>query len=142
MAQAQHGDTVKVHYTGKLEDGTVFDSSVDREPLEFKIGAGNLIPGFEQAVVGMAEGESKTETISTENAYGSYAEEMVITVDRSDMPADMEPQVGQQLHLQQSDGQIIPVIVTDVSKATVTLDANHPLAGENLTFEIQLVAIA
>ena len=90
----------------------------------------------------MSEGESKTETIPTENAYGSYAEEMVITVDREAMPAEIEPAVGQQFQLQQPDGQVIPVIVTDVSNATITLDANHPLAGENLTFEIQLVEIA
>lgn len=142
MVQAQRGDRVKVHYTGKLDDGTVFDSSTNREPLEFTIGEGSLIPGFEQAVVGMSEGETKKETIPTENAYGSYAEEMVLTIDRGAMPAEIEPAVGQQLHLQQADGQMIPVIVTDVSDATVTLDANHPLAGENLTFEIQLVEIA
>lgn len=142
MAQARPGDTVKVHYTGKLEDGTVFDSSADREPLQFKIGEGNLIPGFEQAVLGMSEGESKTERILTENAYGPYVEEMVITVNRQDMPSEIEPEVGQQLHLQQPDGQLVPVIITAVSNATVTLDANHPLAGEILTFEIQLVEIA
>lgn len=141
MAQAQHGDTVKVHYTGKLDDGTVFDSSVDREPLEFTIGEGSIIPGFEQAVVGMSKGESKTETIPTENAYGPYVEEMVVTIDRQQMPAEIEPEVGQQLHIQQPDGQLVPVMVTDVSNSTVTLDANHPLAGEDLTFDIQLVEI-
>lgn len=142
MTQAQRGDTVKVHYTGKLDDGTVFDSSVDREPLEFTLGQGGIIPGFEQAVLGMSTGESKTETIPSENAYGPYVEEMVLTVDRQQMPPEIEPQVGQQLHLQQPDGQMIPVMITDVSSSTVTLDANHPLAGENLTFDIQLVEIA
>ncbi len=141
MAQAKHGDTVKVHYTGKLDDGTVFDSSANREPLEFTIGAGNIIPGFEKAVVGMAQGESKTEVIPTEQAYGPYMEEMVVTIDRQQMPAEIEPEVGQQLHIQQPDGQLLPVMVTDVSDSTVTLDANHPLAGENLTFDIQLVEI-
>ncbi len=141
MAQAKHGDTVKVHYTGKLDDGTVFDSSTNREPLEFTIGAGNIIPGFEKAVVGMAQGESKTEVIPIEQAYGPYMEEMVVTIDRQQMPAEIEPQVGQQLHIQQPDGQLLPVMVTDVSDSTVTLDANHPLAGENLTFDIQLVEI-
>ncbi|MCL6435877.1 MAG: peptidylprolyl isomerase [Leptolyngbyaceae cyanobacterium HOT.MB2.61] len=141
MAQAKHGDTVKVHYTGKLDDGTVFDSSTNREPLEFTIGAGNIIPGFEKAVVGMAQGESKTEVIPTEQAYGPYMEEMVVTIDRQQMPAEIEPEVGQQLHIQQPDGQLLPVMVTDVSDSTVTLDANHPLAGENLTFDIQLVEI-
>lgn len=142
MAQAQRGDTVKVHYTGKLDDGTVFDSSVGREPLEFTIGEGGIIPGFEQAVLGMAQGESKTETIPVEDAYGPYIEEMVLTVDRQQMPAELKPEVGQQLQLQQPDGQLIPMTITDVSGSTVTLDANHPLAGENLTFDIQLVEIA
>ncbi|MBD1911732.1 MULTISPECIES: peptidylprolyl isomerase [unclassified Leptolyngbya] len=142
MVQAQRGNTVKVHYTGKLDDGTVFDSSVDRDPLEFTLGEGGIIPGFEQAVLGMSTGESKTETIPSENAYGPYIDEMVLTVDRQQMPAEIEPQVGQQLHLQQPDGQLIPVTITEVSNSTVTLDANHPLAGENLTFDIQLVEIA
>ncbi|MGA7932439.1 MAG: peptidylprolyl isomerase [Kovacikia sp.] len=141
MTQAKHGDTVKVHYTGKLEDGTVFDSSTEREPLEFTIGEGNIIPGFEKAVVGMDLGQSKTEIIPTEQAYGPYQEEMVVTIDRKQMPAEIAPEVGQQLHIQQPNGQVLPVIITDVSDVTVTLDANHPLAGENLTFDIQLVEI-
>lgn len=141
MAQAKHGDTVKVHYTGKLDDGTVFDSSTDRDPLEFTIGAGNIIPGFEKAVVGMAQGESKTEIIPTEQAYGPYMEEMVVTIDRQQMPPEIEPEVGQQLHIQQPDGQLLPVMVTNISNGNVTLDANHPLAGENLTFDIKLVDI-
>ncbi|UBF25651.1 peptidylprolyl isomerase [Kovacikia minuta CCNUW1] len=141
MAHAKSGDTVKVHYTGKLEDGTEFDSSRDRDPLEFTIGEGNIIPGFEKAVVGMSLGESKTEIIPTEQAYGPYQEEMVVTIDRKQMPAEIAPEVGQQLHIQQPNGQVLPVIITDVSDATVTLDANHPLAGENLTFDIQLVEI-
>jgi peptidylprolyl isomerase len=141
MGQAKHGDTVKVHYTGKLEDGTVFDSSADRDPLEFTIGAGNIIPGFEKAVVGMNPGDSKTEVIPTEQAYGPYMEEMVVTIDRQQMPAEIAPEVGQQLQIQQPDGQVLPVIITDVSDGTVTLDANHPLAGENLTFDIRLVEI-
>jgi peptidylprolyl isomerase len=141
MTQAKFGDTVKVHYTGKLDDGTVFDSSIQGEPLEFTIGSGSIIPGFEKAVVGMVPGDQKTEVIPTEQAYGPYQEEMVVMVERNQMPAEMEPQIGQQLQLQHESGQIIPVIVTDVSDASVTLDANHPLAGEDLTFEIQLVAI-
>jgi peptidylprolyl isomerase len=142
MAQAKPGDTVKVHYTGKLDDGTVFDSSADRDPLEFTIGEGNIIPGFERAVVGMSKGESKTEVIPTNEAYGPYQEEMVVTIDRQQMPPEINPEVGQQLHIQQPDGNVLPVIVTDVSDGTVTLDANHPLAGENLTFDINLVEIA
>lgn len=142
MVQAKAGDTVKIHYTGRLEDGTVFDSSVNREPLEFTLDAGQVIPGFEQAVVGMTPGESKTEKIPMEQAYGPYRSEMVIQVSRQVMPPDLQPEVGQQLQLQQPTGQIIPVMVTEVSEATVTLDANHPLAGEDLTFDIQLVDIA
>jgi len=141
MAQAKQGDTVKVHYTGKLDDGTVFDSSADRDPLEFTIGEGGIIPGFENAVIGMNLGEAKTEVIPIEHAYGPYSEEMVVVVDRQQMPPDIMPEVGQQLQIQQPDGQILPVIITDVSMASVTLDANHPLAGETLTFDIELVEI-
>ncbi|PSB12762.1 peptidylprolyl isomerase [filamentous cyanobacterium CCP2] len=142
MTQAKQGDTVAVHYTGKLEDGTVFDSSEGREPLQFSIGGGNLIPGFEQAVVGMAPGESKTATITADDAYGPYHEEKVLVVDRQQMPDNIPMNVGLRLQIQQPSGPAIPVVVTDVSEAQVTLDANHPLAGEDLTFEIQLVSIA
>lgn len=141
MSQAKHGDTVKVHYTGKLDDGTMFDSSLEREPLEFTIGAGGIIPGFEQAVLGMIPGDSKTEHISTDSAYGAYLEEMVLVVDRQQMPLDVEPEVGQQLQLQHQTGELITVIITDISPSAITLDANHPLAGENLTFDIQLIEI-
>ncbi len=141
MVQAQQGDTVKVHYTGKLDDGTVFDSSATGDPLEFTIGSGNIIPGFEKAVVGMSPGDSKTEVISVDEAYGHHREEMVLVVDRTQMPSDLEPEVGQQLQIQQPSGQTIPVIITDISESEVTLDANHPLAGEDLTFDIQLVEI-
>lgn len=142
MAQAKSGDTVKVHYIGKLDDGTVFDSSENREPLEFTLGSGSIIPGFERAVLGMSLGESKTEIIPTDDAYGPHLDEMVVVVDRQQMPPEIEPQIGQQLQLQQQDGQVLPVIITDVSDGSVTLDANHPLAGEALTFDIQLVEIA
>lgn len=141
MVQAKYGDTVKVHYTGKLEDGTVFDSSTGGDPLQFTIGDGNIIPGFEQAVMGMMPGDSKTEMIPTDQAYGPHMEEMVVVVERQQMPADLAPEVGQQLQIQQATGEVIPVIVTDISDSTVTLDANHPLAGEDLTFEIELVEI-
>jgi peptidylprolyl isomerase len=138
---AKQGDTVRVHYTGKLDDGTVFDSSVDRDPLEFTIGTGMIIPGFERAVVGMQPGESKTEIIPTEQAYGPHVDEMVVVVDRRQMPGEIEPEIGQQLQIQQETGQIIPVVVTEISDASITLDANHPLAGEDLTFDIRLVEI-
>lgn len=142
MVQAKQGDTVKVHYTGKLGDGTIFDSSLDRAPLQFTIGAGDIIPGFETAVLGMNPGESKTQVIPTDQAYGPHLEEMVVTIDRQQIPPDIQPEVGQQLQIQQPDGQVLPVVITDVSTASVTLDANHPLAGEDLTFDIQLVEIA
>ena len=142
MGQAKSGDTVKIHYIGKLSDGTVFDSSVNREPLEFTLSQGQVIPGFDQAVVGMNLGETKTETIPMDQAYGPYREDMVLEISKQQMPQDLQPEVGQQLQIQQPDGQTIPVMVTEVTDSTVTLDANHPLAGEDLTFEIQLVEIA
>lgn len=142
MTQVQQGDTVKVHYTGKLEDGTVFDSSVSRDPLQFTLGKGQIIPGFEHAVVGMNPGESKTEKILADQAYGPRREDMVIEVDRQQLPADLQPEVGQQLQVSQTPGQAIPVMITDVSESRVMLDANHPLAGEDLIFDIQLLEIA
>jgi peptidylprolyl isomerase len=142
MVQAKPGDTVKIHYTGKLDDGTVFDSSANREPLEFTINGGQVIPGFEKAVVGMAPGESKTEKIPMDQAYGPYREEMVIEVGRQQLPPELQPEVGQQLQVQQENGLTIPVLVTEVTEAKITLDANHPLAGEDLTFDIELVDIA
>jgi peptidylprolyl isomerase len=142
MAQAKMGDTVSVHYTGKLEDGTVFDSSEGRDPLQFSIGSGQLIPGFEQAVIGMAPGESKTAQIPADEAYGSYHPEMVLVVERQQIPSEVPVSIGLQLQIQQQGGTSIPVMITDVSDSQVTLDANHPLAGEDLTFEIQLMEIA
>jgi FKBP-type peptidyl-prolyl cis-trans isomerase 2 len=142
MSQAKTGDTVKVHYTGKLKDGTVFDTSADREPLEFKIGERRLIPDFEEAVVGMEPGESKSIEITAENAYGSHNKDMVMVVERKDIPEGLDPQVNQRLQVQQQSGQSFVVTVTDVSEASITLDGNHPLAGKDLTFDIQLTEIA
>jgi peptidylprolyl isomerase len=142
MTQAKIGDTVTVHYTGKLSDGTVFDSSNGGDPLEFTLGEGELIAGFENAVVGMNPGETKTAEIPVDQAYGLYNPDMVIDVDREQMPAELEPEVGQQLQLQQPTGEMIPVVITKVEESVVTLDANHPLAGEDLVFDIELVAIA
>lgn len=140
MAAAKTGDTVKVHYTGKLEDGTVFDSSVEREPLQFTLGEGQVIPGFEKAALGMNPGDSKTEIIPPEEAYGEHRDEMVVQVERQQIP-DNFAKVGQRLQIQQPTGQKIPVVVTEVADATVTLDANHPLAGKSLTFDIEMVEI-
>jgi peptidylprolyl isomerase len=142
MVQAKPGDTVKIHYTGKLDDGTVFDSSVNREPLEFTLSGGQVIPGFDEAVLGMSPGESKTQKIPMDQAYGPHREEMVLEISRQQIPPELEPEVGQQLQVQQENGQTIPVFVTEVTESNVTLDANHPLAGEDLTFDIQLVEIA
>ncbi len=141
MTQAKLGDTVKVNYTGKLQDGTVFDSSVNRDPLQFSLGEGQVIAGFEEAVVGMSPGDSKSVTIPSEQAYGPYQDELVIVVDEKQMPSDLSVEVGQQLQMRHSSGQAVPVMVTNVTDDKVTLDANHPLAGKDLTFEIELVTI-
>ena len=138
---AKDGDTVNVHYTGKLEDGTVFDSSVEREPLEFTLGAGTIVPGFEEAVRGMQAGQSKTVTIPSQEAYGPRHDEMVLVIERTELPPELKPDVGQQLQMQQPDGRAVSVLVTDVSETTITIDANHPLAGKDLTFEIELLEI-
>jgi len=141
MAQAKHGDTVKVHYTGKLENGTVFDTSINRDPLRFTIGEGQVIPGFEQAVVGMNPGESKTTKVPVDKAYGLHRKEMVMVVNRNQFPVHLKPEVGRRLQIRKADGRTIGVTVADVSESSVTLDANHPLAGKDLTFDIQLLEI-
>lgn len=142
MAAAKLGDTVKVHYTGKLKDGSIFDASEDSEPLEFTIGKGEVIPGFEQAVIGMEPGELKTAEILAVDAYGPHFDELVLEVESAQLPEDLNPEVGQQLQVGQPSGRTITVIVTDVSDSGITLDANHPLAGEDLTFDIRLMEIA
>lgn len=142
MAAAKVGDTVSIHYTGKLDDGSVFDSSLEREPLKFSIGGQQVIPGFEQAVIGMNPGDSKTETIVCDQAYGPRHEDMVVTVLREQIPSEFDLEVGQQLQIRNPEGQVIPVMVSEIIEDQVTLDGNHPLAGEDLTFEIELVSIA
>lgn len=141
MAKAKQGDTVKVHYAGRLADGSEFDSSQGAEPLRFTLGQGQVIEGFEQAVIGMKPGEAKTVDIPADEAYGPHQEEMVLKVDRSDLPAELKPEVGQQLQLRQAKGRPVVVTVTEVTDDSVTLDANHPLAGQDLTFDIELVEI-
>ena len=136
---AEDGDTVSVHYTGTLDDGSQFDSSVGKDPLEFVIGAGNMIPGFENAVRGMKVGESKTITLSPDEAYGEYTEELIATVSREELPDDMDIEVGRQLQITLEGGGIIVATIIEISEETVTLDANHRLAGKELTFEIELV---
>ena len=141
MAQVKHGDTVKIHYTGKLEDGTIFDTSAKRDPLQFIIGEGQVISGFEQAVVGMNPSESKTVKVPADKAYGPHREEMISVVDQNKIPKDLKLELGQQLQIPQEDGQKIIVAVTNISESSVTLDANHPLAGKDLAFDIQLIEI-
>jgi peptidylprolyl isomerase len=169
MAQAKTGDKVKVHYTGTLEDGSVFDTSEgcteqpdeqscgcsskegldegcgcdshDSGPMEFVIGAGTLIPKFEAAVVGLEPGQSITVTISADDAYGQRAEEMVAVIERSEIPAEINPEPGHQMEVILEDGSPMPVLVTEVTETSITLDANHPLAGRDLTFAIRLVEI-
>ncbi|MCB9098635.1 MAG: peptidylprolyl isomerase [Anaerolineales bacterium] len=141
MTQAQHGDTVKVHYTGKLEDGSQFDTSTTGEPLEFTLGDGQIIPGFENAIIGMAPGDAKTVTIPSQEAYGEHRDDMVIVVNKAQFPSHITPEVGQQLEMRQANNQPLSVVITDISGEDVTLDANHPLAGKDLVFELELVAI-
>lgn len=138
---AQQGDTVKVHYTGRLDDGSVFDSSEGGAPLEFTIGGGQMIPGFEQGVVGMAAGESRTVIIAADQAYGIYQPQGVIEVPRSDIPASIPLEVGMQLQATGRDGRPAYMTVLELSADRVKLDGNHPLAGKDLTFDLQLVEI-
>ena len=140
METAKTGDRVRVHYTGILEDGSVFDSSTGRDPLEFTVGSGQVIPGFDQAVAGMKPGDERKVTIPAAEAYGSRRDDLVIEVERERLPDNLDPQIGQQLQLSQ-EGQSFVVRIAEVSEESVTLDANHPLAGEDLTFELQLVEI-
>ena len=141
MSEAKKDNLVKVHYTGKLDDGQVFDSSKDREPLEFKIGEGKLIPGFENGVIGMKLQESKTIKIPSAEAYGDKREELMIEVQNQQLPEELKPEVGMELVSKSPDGQEQVVKVAEVKEASIVVDANHPLAGQDLTFEIELVDI-
>ena len=142
MSQAKSGDTVKIHYTGTLDDGTEFDSSAGREPLEFALGGGQVIPGFDSAVDGMAVGDSKTVTIPPGEAYGERHDHLVQEVPKTELPQDMKPEVGMQVQSQSPEGQIMNLIVTEVAAKSITVDGNHALAGQVLTFAIELVEIA
>lgn len=141
MAIVKNGDSVSVHYTGTLDDGSVFDTSIDKEPLKFTLGEGKIIPAFEKAVIGMDSGESKKIKIASDQAYGPYYKEMVAILDRKQLPADVSLQIGQQIQLNQPNGQSVIAKVLDLNDDNVTIDANHPLAGQDLNFEIQLVEI-
>jgi len=142
MSKAKKNDTVKVHYTGKLTTGEVFDSSVERDPLQFTLGGGQMIKGFDTAVDGMELNEKKTVTIPADEAYGQKREDLVQSVPKTQLPADMKPEVGQNLVATGPEGQQMQVVVTNVSENDIQIDANHPLAGQDLVFEIELVEIA
>jgi FKBP-type peptidyl-prolyl cis-trans isomerase 2 len=141
MQQAKKGDTVKVHYHGKLTTGETFDTSSGREPLEFDVGSGSVIKGFDEGVAGMGVGEKKTINIPVEEAYGPRSEDMLIEFPKDRFPKDMEIEQGAQLMMSNGSGQNIPVIIREIKDDSVILDANHPLAGEDLVFDIELVEI-
>ncbi|CUI70158.1 FKBP-type peptidyl-prolyl cis-trans isomerase [Cognatishimia activa] len=141
MTAATSGDSVRIHYTGTLADGTVFDSSEGREPLEFKLGSGMVIKGFDDGVTGMAVGEKKTVTIPCADAYGEFQPEMVQDVPRAQIPAEIPVEAGLVLQMQSPDGHVMPVKIVKFDDQTVTLDANHDLAGKDLTFALELVSI-
>lgn len=142
MASAQTGDTVRVHYTGTLDDGTVFDSSLGQDPIEFTLGLGDVIPGFDRAVIGMNAGESKTVIIPAAEAYGPRNDEMLQPIPRSAIPAEIELAEGMVLHAEAPDGNHLSFTVVEIADEQVLIDGNHPLAGQDLTFALQLVAIA
>lgn len=141
MAAVKNGDTVKVHYHGKLANGETFDTSEGRDPLEFKVGSGNVIAGFENGVVDMTPGDKKTLNIPVTEGYGERNDELILEFPNEKLPEDLNPEKGMQLQLSSQDGQVYPVIVQEVKDDGVVLDANHPLAGEDLVFDIELVEI-
>ena len=141
MQQAKNGDIVKVHYNGRLTDGTPFDSSSGREPLQFEVGSGMVISGFDNGVTGMSVGQKKTITIPADDAYGPKDPNKIIDFPKSEFPDDLKPEVGMRLNLTDNEGQVIPVEIVDVGDDTVKLDGNHPLTGETLIFDIELVEI-
>lgn len=141
MTTAKSGDTVRIHYTGTLDDGTEFDSSSGRDPLEFALGGGQVIPGFDKAVDGMAVGDNKTVTIPPGEAYGERHDQLVQEVPKSALPEEIDPAVGMHLQSRSPEGQVMNLVVTEVAEASITVDGNHPLAGQALTFDIELVEI-
>ncbi|WP_448528804.1 FKBP-type peptidyl-prolyl cis-trans isomerase [Raineya sp.] len=141
MQKVENGHVVRVHYTGRLTTGEIFDSSLGREPLEFTMGEGQMIPGFEQGILGMEVGEKKSIQVPCELGYGEVLEEMILEVPKSQLPFGMPLEVGTQLAINLANGGQIPAVMTAVSEETVTIDANHPLAGKDLVFEVQLVEI-
>jgi peptidylprolyl isomerase len=141
MAQVKKGDSVKVHYHGTLSDGTIFDSSTGREPLEFEVGSGMVIAGFDEGVTGMIIGEKRTVNIIADEAYGPVQEDMIMEFPKTQFPPDMVAEIGLQLSMSNNEGQQFPVTIIEVKDEFVVLDANHPLAGRDLTFDLELVDI-
>lgn len=141
MTEVKSGDTVRIHYTGTLVDGSQFDSSQGRDPLEFVVGSGQIIPGLDKALPGMSEGDKKTVNVPAEEAYGKVDPNARQAIPRDQIPADVPLEIGGQLQVQTQDGRTVPVQVADVNDETVVLDANHPLAGQELVFAIELVSI-
>jgi len=141
MQQVKKGDKVNVHYHGKLTDGSTFDSSEGRDPLQFTAGSGQVIVGFDNAVIDMTPGDKKTVNIPVTEAYGERNDDMVMEYPISEFPADMTPEVGMELQMGDNAGNVFPVVITEINGDTVVLDANHPLAGQDLVFEIELVSI-
>ncbi|MGE5521177.1 MAG: FKBP-type peptidyl-prolyl cis-trans isomerase [Candidatus Dadabacteria bacterium] len=141
MQQAKDGDKVKVHYHGTLKNGETFDSSQGREPLEFTVGGGQVIKGFDQGVKGMQVGDKKKVEIDAQDAYGHKDDKNIIEFPKAQFPPDMTPEVGMQLMLSSGEGQQFPVTIVDVKEDSVVLDANHPLAGQDLIFDIEMVEI-
>jgi peptidylprolyl isomerase len=141
MQQVKNGDKVKVHYHGKLRSGETFDSSQGRDPLEFTVGNGDVIKGFDQGVMGMQPGDKKTVEIGVNDAYGEKQQEMLIEFPKAQFPPEMQPEEGMQLMMNNGAGQQFPVTIAEVREETVLLDANHPLAGQDLIFDLELVEI-
>ncbi|MFA9614389.1 MAG: peptidylprolyl isomerase [Deltaproteobacteria bacterium] len=147
MAQAKAGDTVRVHYEGQLSDGTIFDSSLEREPIEFILGQDTVIPGFEQAVIGMEVGESKDVSIPPEEGFGEYSEDLVVNIEKTILPPDINPELGMQLEVsseeEEEEEEETPRVFTiaDIAEDSITLDGNHPLAGAEIAFKIELLEI-
>jgi FKBP-type peptidyl-prolyl cis-trans isomerase 2 len=142
MQQVKKGDKVSVHYHGRLNDGSTFDSSEGREPLQFTAGQGQVIKGFDEAVIDMKPGDKKTVNIPVTEAYGERNDDMIMEYPITEFPADMKPEIGMELQMGDNAGNIFPVVITEINGDTVVLDANHPLAGHDLTFDIELVEIA
>jgi peptidylprolyl isomerase len=142
MAQAKAGDTVRVHYEGQLSDGTIFDSSLEREPIEFILGQDTVIPGFEQAVIGMEVGESKDISIPPEEGFGDYSEDLVVNIEKTILPPDINPELGMQLEVSSEEEETSRVFtIADIAEDSITLDGNHPLAGAEIAFKIELLEI-